>query len=286
MSPSPLWAQAAVFTVNDARASVHKGPSTVNPVIGTAPHGAVLEVTRELGSWVQVVWPPAEDGVGFVHVSMGSIRRGSAAAPSNGIVIPPRPPVRTASRASLTPAAPARRPADARAERVPAADPLASAGYVTRPTHIVGVGGLTRGPSLNFGATARAWSRREFGLQLDISRESAGDVATQRVTSTQFTPSVLYSLPSRVTDYLWMRPYIGAGASLQHHTVHDATGVDGRLSENRIGFQTFGGGEVTFAAAPRFSVSADLGYRWYPTSFTGVELGGLGVSLSAHWYVK
>jgi hypothetical protein len=287
LSPSPLWAQATVFTVGDTGASVHKGPSTVNPVIGTAPRGTALEVTRELGSWVKVVWPAADDGVGYVHVSMGSIRQGSAAGPNSGFAIPPRPPVRTASRAPLTPAAPVRRAANARPERVPSAEAAVPSGSVARPTHIVGIGGLTRGPTLNVGATTRAWSRRGFGLQVDISRESAGNAATRRVTSTQFTPSVLYSLPSRLTDYLWMRPYVRAGASLQHQTLHDATArVDGRMSENRIGFQTFGGGEVTFAAAPRFSVSADLGYQWYPTSFTGVELGGLGVSLSAHWYVK
>lgn len=288
LSSAPLWAQGIVFTVNDTPASVHKGPSTVNPVIGTAPHDAVLEVTRELGSWVKVVWPAAEDGVGYVHVSMGSIRHGYAAAPIDGAVaIPPRPPVRTASRSSVAPSAPARGAAAARGDRGPSGEPAASAPNVTRPTHIVAVGGLTRGPRVNFGATARAWSRRAFGLQLDMSRESAGDVATRRVTSTQFTPSVLYSLPSRLTDYVWMRPYVGAGASLQHQTLQDATtGIDTRLSEKRLGFQTFGGGEVTFAAAPRFSVSADLGYQWRPTSFTGVELGGLGVSLSAHWYIK
>jgi hypothetical protein len=286
-SASPLSAQAARFTVTDERVSVHKGPSTINPVIGTALQGAVLEVTRELGSWVKIVWTPSEDGVGYVHVSKGSVRRGGTASANGDFLIPPRPPVRTAPRASFTPAAPAGGTAVLAEERGPGSTPPAAAGYVARPTHIVGFGASSHGPSLNVGATARAWSARAFGLQLNMSRESAGTGAGQRVTSTQLTPSVLYSLPSRVTDYLWMRPYVGAGASLQHNTRRDVTAsVDARRSENRLGFQTFGGGELTFAAAPRFSVSADLGYRWYPTSFTGTEPGGLGVSLSAHWYVK
>jgi hypothetical protein len=289
LSPSVLLAQSTVFTVNEASASVHLGPSTVNPVIGTAPHGAVLEVTRELGSWVKIVWPAAEDGVGYVHVSMGSIRQGYSGAGSGGFTIPPLPPARSAPRALLAGPAqlPARGAADAPGERAQIGSQPLSSNYVARPTHIVGVGGLTRGPSLNVGGTARVWSRREFGLQLNVSRETAGDLGTQRVTSTQFAPSVLYSLPSHLTDYLWMRPYVGAGAGLLHQVSHNGgASVDGQLSANQLGFQTFGGGEVTFAAAPRLSVSADLGYRWYPASATGVELGGLGVSLSAHWYIK
>jgi hypothetical protein len=287
LSPSMLRAQAIVFTVNDAPAEIHKGPSTVNPVIGTAPHGAVLEVTRELGSWVRIVWPAAEDGVGYVHVSSGSIRHGATTAQSNGgAAIPPRPPARTASRGAASGSAPPPMRVDA-GHSGPAGEPAALARYVSRPTHIIGIGALTGGPTLHFGGTARAWSRRQFGVQFEMSRESAGDITAQQVRSTQFTPSVLYSLPSHLTDYFWMRPYVGGGASLQHQTLRDATtGINVGIAENRLGFQTFGGAETTFAAAPRFSVSADLGYRWRPTDFTGVELGGLAVSVSAHWYVK
>ena len=286
LSPSTLRAQAVVFTVNDAPAEVHKGPSTVNPVIGTAPRGAVLEVSRELGSWVRIVWPAAEDGVGYVHVTAGSIAHGSAAAQNSGGAIPPRPPARTAGRgqASASAPPPMRVP---EAHSGPAAEPAALARYVSRPTHIIGVGALTTGPTFHFGGTARAWSRRQFGLQLEMARESVGDVTALQVRSTEFTPSVLYSLPSHLTDYFWMRPYVGGGASLQHQTLRDATsGINVGVAENRLGFQTFGGAETTFAAAPRFSVSADLGYRWRPTEFTGVELGGFALSVSAHWYVK
>jgi hypothetical protein len=65
-----------------------------------------------------------------------------------------------------------------------------------------------------------------------------------------------------------------------------AVGATDSVSENRLGFQAFGGGEVTFANVPRLALSADLGYHRLPTSFAGFELGGLGLSLSGHWYIK
>ena len=36
-------------------------------IVGQAPRGAVLEVTRDIGSWVKVTWPEAPDGIGYVH---------------------------------------------------------------------------------------------------------------------------------------------------------------------------------------------------------------------------
>jgi hypothetical protein len=33
--------------------------------------GRTLLVTRQLGSWVKVSWPEAEDGAGYLHVSWG-----------------------------------------------------------------------------------------------------------------------------------------------------------------------------------------------------------------------
>src|SRR5690242_12021335 len=79
MVPSPLHAQTtATFKVGAEPAQVHKAPTTASPVIGRAPHGAVLDVTRELGSWVKVAWPAAKDGEAYVHVSAGSIARGAS----------------------------------------------------------------------------------------------------------------------------------------------------------------------------------------------------------------
>ena len=92
-------------------------------------------------------------------------------------------------------------------------------------------------------------------------------------------PSVLFSLPDRVGDYVWLRPYVGGGASLQRAT---QTGFG---STSETGFQAFGGGEFTFASAPRLAVSQS-GYRRTHALYEGFELGGLRVGLSAHWYLK
>ena len=72
LSASPLHAQNAPSTkpiVNEASATVHKTPSVASPVIGTAPRGAELVVTREVGDWVKIAWPSAADGVGYVRKS-------------------------------------------------------------------------------------------------------------------------------------------------------------------------------------------------------------------------
>src|SRR5687767_15609939 len=75
LSPAWLHAQVTELTVNTASANVHKGPSIGSPVIGKAPRGAVLEVTRELGDWVKVDWPSAPDSAGYIRLTAGSIRR-------------------------------------------------------------------------------------------------------------------------------------------------------------------------------------------------------------------
>ena len=51
-------------------------PNDVTPVVvGQAPRGTILKVSRELGSWVKVSWPGTPDDSGYVHVSVGSIGR-------------------------------------------------------------------------------------------------------------------------------------------------------------------------------------------------------------------
>ena len=203
LNASWLCAQSTKFTVSAASADVHKSPSTGGPVIGHAPRGTVLEVTRELGSWVKVAWP-AEDGVGYVHVSMGLIARGSTLAPSPPAGFTPEQPAVESAR----PPAPAARLAPTE----PGAPPAPTrTGYVI-PTHSVGVGGVMGGPTLGFGATARAWSSKRFGIQFEVSRDALTEAPGQ-LTSIQFTPSLLYSLRDRVTDYLWIRPYLGGGPS-------------------------------------------------------------------------
>jgi hypothetical protein len=157
--------------------------------------------------------------------------------------------------------------------------------YVTPATHVLGLGGRLGGPSLGFGATARGWRRNRLGGQLDVSRYAQDSAETlDHVTSIQVEPSLLYSLPDRVTDYLWLRPYIGSGVTLSRHSV--SSGTMDSVSGNGFGLQAFGGGEMTFAGLPQFAVSADLSYHWFRTPVPGFDLGGLGFSLLGHWYLK
>lgn len=287
MSPSWLCAQSTELAVNTTSANVHKSPSTGSPVIGAARRGTRLEVTRELGSWVKVSWPEAQDGVGYVHLSVGSITRSSTPAPNPAAGLQaarPAPesvsPTTTSVSTSVT------------AEHIGAGVQPTSVrtrtAYIPLPTHIVGLGGRVGGSTRSFGATTRAWTRNGLGIQLEVSRSAlTSAVAPGRVTSIQYAPSVLYSLPDRLAGYAWVRPYLGGGADLYRLTVSDGTpGVGDSVSDNRLGLQAFGGSEVTFAGAPRFALSADLGYHWSRTPFAGFEVGGLGFSLSGHWYVR
>jgi hypothetical protein len=116
---------------------------------------------------------------------------------------------------------------------------------------------------------------------MEISRYSlTSPVAAGQVTTVEIAPSVLYSLPTRVGDYVWLRPYVGGGLNFQHST------QSGFGSASKTGFQAFGGGEFTFASAPRLAVSTDVGYRNGNAPYEGFELGDVRVSVAAHWYLK
>lgn len=282
LSPAWLCAQTRVLTVSTPSADIYLSPSTGGRIIGHASRGTVLAVTRELGSWVEVSsWPGAHDGVGFVHVSKGSLGRGFPSEPSQPVGLPSARPA--PASASLTPvAAPVERPApDVRPTPVGLV-------YITPATHHFGLGGRVGGSTFGFGATVRAWTRHRFGTQLEVSRYALTSVEVPgRVTSIQFEPSLLYLLPDRVTDYVWVRPYVGSGVNLRRQTLSSATlGAGPSVSENKFGPQVFGGAELTFASVPPLALSVDLGYDWAKTSFAGVDLGRLGVSVSGHWYVK
>lgn len=283
LSPSWLCAQSIELTVNVESASVHKAPSTGSPVIGRVPRGIVLEVTRELGSWVRIAWPSAQDGVGYVHVSMGSIAPRSAPVPTRAAAF--TPPVSSPASASPTTTGVVGERTGSAAQPAPA-PPV----YIAPPTHIVGLGGRMSGSTLGFGATARAWTRDRLGVQLEVTRSAlTSAVAPQRLTSVQFGPSLLYSLRDRVTDYVWMRPYLGAGAHVYRSTLSGVTPDAGAsVSDQSLGFQTFGGAEVTFPNMPRFALSADLGYRWSKPKplFADFELSGMSFAVSGHWYVR
>ena len=261
--PARLSAQSAGFKVETASASVHKAPSIASPVIGQARQGAALEVTRDLGSWVKVPWPEASDGVGYIHVSTGT---------RTGAMLP----------RAVAPAVHA-------GEVAAASQPVALAPrYVVPPAHIVGLGGQFGGSTVGSGINARTWFHDRLGLQLEIARTSlTGPIATDRLTTNQFAPSLLYSPSNLMTDYVWVRPYLGVGPRFVRQSlglIPSAGGV--AVSRNSVGVQTFGGGEFTFAGMPRFSVSADVRYGWIENTAPAFELDGVGFSLSAHWYVK
>ena len=285
LSPSWLCAQTAEtaeFTVKIQSATVHKSPSTASPALGRAPRGTVLVVTRDLGSWVRVSWPDAEDGVGYVHQNAGSITNRATRDQRLSAAISAAPP---------TPQGTSTTTANAAAASTVADEPsmLTGATYIPPPTHTIGLGGLVGGSRAGeFGVTARVWSRKQFGIQLEASRSAlTSDVAPGRVTSMLFAPSAIYSLRDHVTDNVWVRPYLGAGATLVRSTLKlDPTVPDALVSDTNFGMRTFGGAEVTFPSVPRFAVSADAGYRWSETPFPGFELGGFGFSISGHWYVK
>jgi hypothetical protein len=259
-------------------AAVRKAPSTGSPVIGEAPRGTVLAVTRDIGAWVKVAWPDAQDGIGYVHQSMGSLSRRATLderlAPA--LAVPPEPAAATTDAAAQT-------------TGVVETSPSTRTMYVAPPTHFVGLGGRMSGSSLGgFGVTSRIWSRKRFGVQVEASRSTAtSTTAPGRVTSLQFAPSLIYSLPDHVSDNVWLRPYAGAGSVLYRSTWKSGTpDIADSLPDNSFAFRTFGGAELTFPSVARFAVSADVGYSWAQKTFDGFELGGLGFSISGHWYVK
>jgi hypothetical protein len=217
--PAVLYAQDTALTVTVQSADVYKGPSTGTPVIGHAPKGDVLPVVRNLGSWVQVAWVAAPDGIGYVHTTMGRLNIPNASSPATTAT--------TSSRALSSPA-PASTPAPvplSTAQRTPASagDRLPPSGQSggSPISHIVGVGGMV-GTMSSFGATARWWRNKHVGVQVGLTRDAmSSDTAAGRVTSMQIEPGVVYALFDRVPGYLWIRPYVGSALSFRHQTWKD-----------------------------------------------------------------
>jgi hypothetical protein len=280
LNPALLHAQVTVFTVTVPSAEVHKGPSTVNPVIGHVSRGTTLRVSLNLGSWVKIPWPSAPDGVGYVHVTMGRLSSSSTADGAATTNTLPRP-------SSASAAAPGSEPVPPQV-RMSAREPVVARDQLTGTPirHIFGVGGLV-GSMSSFGATARVWRHSRFGIQLGVTRDIVkSDIAAGRVTSVQFEPELAYALFDRVTDYVWIRPYVGSGVSFRHQTLKVSPAALESMSDNGVGFRVFGGSELTFASVPRFGVSVELGYRRYPAPFAGFDADRLSVSIAGHWYVK
>jgi len=281
--PAVLHAQDTVFTVSVQSADVHKGPSTAAPVVGHAASGTVLPVMRNLGSWLQVSWVGAPEGFGYVHLTTGRLNAPGAttstanASPrtlSASTSAPAQVPLTTVPRPPSTPAT---------GDRVA---PVGQQGG-TPISHLVGVGGMI-GSMSSFGATARWWHDKHLGLQLGATRDAiTSDVAEGRVTSMQIEPGVVYALFDRVRDYVWVRPYVGSALSFRHQTLKIPV-PDPSLpaSDNGVGFRAFGGGELTFASATQFGLSAEAGYRRLPAPFAGFEPDRFSLSIAGHWYIK
>ena len=278
-TPAPVAGSAAELTINTPSATVYRAPSTGSPVVGTARRGAVLPVTRELGSWVRVSWPDAEEGAGYVHITSGSLTHMGAAGTRD---LTP-----TQSGPAPMPMMAAGASNGASAQQQPT-NMYTGTVYVPQPTHVVGLGGKLMGSTLGFGISGRAWTNGHFGVQFDLSRSKMTNVGLpEQATMMQFAPSVLFSFGDRVSDYVWVRPYVGGGGSINRHTLRLGTSdTDLSVNDNAYGFRAFGGGEFTFASMPKFTVSADVGYDWTTSPFFGYDFSGFGFAVSGHWYVK
>jgi hypothetical protein len=278
LTPSVAFAQGAEFTVSVQSAVVRKAPSTGSPIVGQAPRGAVLEVARDIGAWAKVAWPEAPEGFGYVHMSMGKISERLTMEERVAAAFVPTPGTEPVAVAMPDVASQAAIVAPASTRMI----------YVAAPTHKVGLGGQMSGSAPGFGFTSRIWSRQRLGIRLDLSRSTLTSAASsERLRSTEFAPSVIYALPDYVGANVWLRPYFGGGGGLTRSRLGRSTPeVTAAVSESSYGLRAFGGAEVTIPGAPRFAVSADVGYQWSQQPFPGFDLGGVGFSLSGHWYVK
>ena len=281
LMPSLAAAQSTDFTVSVQSAAVRKSPSTGSPIVGQAPRGAVLEVTRDIGSWVKVTWPEAPDGIGYVHQSMGKLAQRATREERLAATFASLPPPEPVDMPLLT--------ADQQASSIDMSTTRTI--YIPPPTHVFGLGAQMTGASgatPGYGFTSRIWSRKRLGVQLDLSQTTmTSTLSPERLRSTQFAPSLIYSLPDYVGDSLWLRPYFGGGAALTRSKLTSGTPeVSAAVSESVFGLRGFGGAEFTIPNMPRFAISADLGYQWSQQPFAGFDLGGVGFALSGHWYVK
>ena len=276
LCPAGLHAQDAQsqFTVTASTATVHNSPSTAGAVVGTVPRGRVFEVTRDLGSWVKIVWPETESGAAYMHVSKGTLSRRV-----------PRP-ERLAEVASAVATVPSSAAPPPVAAQAPLSESLHRTTYVAAPAHSFGLGGRV-GTVQEFGVTTRLWSRQRFGVQAEVLRSSeTSELAPGRVTTLEFAPAGIYQFPDRVTDSVWIRPYLGAAAPFRRASLKLTGDTEDPLRHTSVGLRAFGGTELTFPGAPRLAISADVGYLWAETPFVGFEPSGIRFSISGHWYVK
>jgi hypothetical protein len=278
---APAPAPSLAFTVSVPKADVRKGPSLGSPVIGQAPRGTVLDVTRDIGAWVKVHWPDASDGVGYVHQSAGAVAnrpsREQRIADAVASLPPPEP----------VADAPAQAPMQNYVAREVGAIAMRTL-YVPPPMHLIGFGGQLSAMTPGFGFSSRVWSRNRIGVQVEFSRSKlTTDLSADRLRSTEFTPSVIYSMPDYVSESLWLRPYVGGGVAMIRSKMYGGVPEVVRSESARtLGYRGFGGLEVTLPGAARLAISADAGYQWADAKFDGFDPAGVRFSIAGHWYVK
>jgi hypothetical protein len=294
LNPALARAQDTVLSVSVPSADVHLGPSTATPIIGHVSRGTALPVARNLGSWVRVAWPDAPDGVGYVHVTMGRLGAPEPAPqPANASQAAATSARMNVAQPTATPSASA---TGAVAQTPPRTAPRAQGdprivtgtpSNTTPAIHGLGVGGVI-GSTHTFGATTRVWTSNRLAIQFGFSRESMlSDVAAGTMTTVQFEPGVVYGIVDHVSDYVWVRPYLGSVLTFGHQSLNNTSpALTEPVTDTAVGYRIFGGSEFMFASAPRFGVSADVGYRRLPTSFAGFESNALSVSIAGHWYVR
>jgi hypothetical protein len=282
---TPLYAQPAVFTVTTPSADVYKAPSMGSVVIGKAPRGESFEVTRDLGSWVRIAWPDAADGMGFVHVTRGTLVKGGVAT-SDGEALDVHGAVRTVADSASRPSNAGVGQPSMPATQRPATSQIST--VVPLPAHRLGLGARMGSESFGFAATGRVWPRGRLGAQVEAGRTTqtlfAGAEPIGSSTS-YIAPSVMYSPRDWVGNALWLRPYVGSGVQFSRLR-HDGLFGEPGVVDSGLGYQAFGGAEFTWANLPQFAMSADLRRQWTPDPMSGPRAGRFGFSLSGHWYVR
>jgi hypothetical protein len=282
INPALVRAQDAAITVTVPSADVYKAPSNVTPIIGHIPQGSVLPISRNLGSWVRVAWPSAPDGVGYVHVSMGRlgpIRNDAASTAAAAAVAAPR------TSSAITPLSQTPRPVDTppapRSHVTDQAIPRVQ-GSAAPASHTLGVGALV-GYTRSVGVTTRAWSSPHIGFQFAVTHNTlTNDFSADRATTTQFEPGFMYGLFDRVTDYVWLRPYVGSTVTVRHVSTSAAVPE----ANTDTGIRVFGGAEFMFASMPAFGLSADLGYRHFQDPIPGFDISPVTLSIAGHWFIR
>jgi hypothetical protein len=276
ISASSVYAQKAMFVVTSMSADIHKAPSTGSAVIGKVPRGKAFEVRRELGSWVAVAWPESDAGIGYLHMTWGRMSPDSPAETSRAS---------SATSSAVPSASPPEAPAITnQLGQAPGARAV-SGPAPSLPSHVIGLGGRIGTQAIGFAATGRAWIQRRIGAQLEAGQSTyTTPFSADQLKTVQFAPSLIYSPRNLVTNAIWARPYLGGGVNFYRSTFRSSIGFPD-VVDSGIGSQMFGGAELTWANLPQVALSADLRHLWAPTT-NGFELGGMGFSVSGHWYVK